>query len=1182
MKHFYEKIMLNSFFVLGINSIVQAQTKTENYILTSELTEATTNATQENVSTKSRIDKIIYFDGLGREKVSIVNSKTSFGIIEMALPSQLVNLGLATQVTYDGFGRIDREYLPGTVSGIEFPSSITYSDYPEAQVYSQKQYENSPLNRVEKQGAPGATWDVSTTHAIKFDYQTNNNDNVLMFGVDASNTLSSASNYPNFSLYKTTTTDENGQPIIEFKDKEGRVVLKRIQADGKEFNTYYVYDVYGNLACVLPPRLMEITQNSSVISSYTSSLLSELAYQYRYDDKNRLIEKKLPGKAWEYMVYDKQNRLVGVQDENMRKENYWIFTKYDKFGRVAITGKTWETEGRTRADVQGTIDDHLGNNNVSRDATGYQQDGITIYYNQSGFGYNNHILTVNYYDDYPDMGKNVPTTGNVFNQSIATSNQLKGLPTITVTRSLGTWENNQWNFEYNYTFYDSDYLRPIKNHKINYLGGSTIVENELNFRGQAKQVVTAHKRLDTSTPIKITEVFSYDKFERLTKHTHQINNGKVEVLTQNNYNNIGQLTSKKVGNTTSFPYQTVDYTYNIRGWLTQINDITNLGTDLFAYKINYNTKDQTKASHNTQELFNGNISQTFWTSQDNPLLRSYDYNYDGLNRLTGASYSNLSKDLAGSYDEKLTYDTNGNILTLERNGRLEQSTPIPIDKLTYNYENGDKSNRLINVTDAISGNVGFYDGNKTGNDYTYDDNGNLKKDLNKGVDITYNHLNLPILVKKGVGSIEYAYDATGIKLRKIVKAQEGVSNVITTTVTEYLDGFQYKDGVLQFFPTTEGYVNTITDGTISYNYVYNLADHLGNVRVSYAWDEVNNTLKTVNEDHYYPFGLQHKGYTRSAAREIVRESDLIEIGIGLAAPGGGLTSGSANYKYKYNGKELQDELSLNLYDYGARNYDPAIGRWFNIDPLAVRYVDNSPYNYTLNNPVYFIDPDGMQVDGPGDEDEPIELQEAVVTAVTPTTKAKREISNFFNIPFQDISSIENSALKSYANLFNDPNATKWYLEMHNGELSKSIDNAILGTTITIIMLPVAVEYGTIVLIKYGADVIMQAAISKTLTGEYQVNFINAAIGSIVPGNFSPIATEASQVGQNIFNGRENNLTESLLKVGTGYLGNGLGKLGEGTSVFGDKLSPLINEGLQSFHNNLQSTFIEKEFENEKK
>ncbi|WP_286492025.1 RHS repeat-associated core domain-containing protein [Empedobacter brevis] len=176
-----------------------------------------------------------------------------------------------------------------------------------------------------------------------------------------------------------------------------------------------------------------------------------------------------------------------------------------------------------------------------------------------------------------------------------------------------------------------------------------------------------------------------------------------------------------------------------------------------------------------------------------------------------------------------------------------------------------------------------------------------------------------------------------------------------------MDGFQYKDGVLQFFPTTEGYVNAITAGSVAYNYVYNLTDHLGNVRVSYAWDDVNSKLKTVNEDHYYPFGLQHKGYNKPPVDITIRERERVEIGVGI-----GNTSGSANYKYRYNGKELQEELNLNLYDYGARNYDPALGRWFNIDPASEISRRNSPYVYALNNPVFFIDPDGMVATPPDD------------------------------------------------------------------------------------------------------------------------------------------------------------------------------------------------------------------------
>ncbi|MGV0752007.1 DUF6443 domain-containing protein [Empedobacter brevis] len=959
MKHFYEKILPGLCIIVGINLTAKAQTKTENYILTSELLEATTDTTKSNLSTKSRIDKITYFDGLGREKMSIVSPKAGLSIETMALSSQLLNPSLATTVTYDGFGRVDREYLPGVVPNLNFTTAINYADYPEtSNVYSQKKYEDSPLNRVLKQGAPGAAWEVNTNRAIGFDYQTNQGDHVLMFGINQSLTnsgnniaLTVTETYQNGALYKTTTTDENGQPIIEFKDKQARVVLKRIRANGKEFNTYYVYDIYGNLACVLPPKLMQLANNTTTNAVYTP-LLKELAYQYRYDNKNRLIEKKLPGKGWEYMLYDKQDRLVAVQDENMRNENYWLFTKYDKFGRVAMTGKIWETN--SRAGIQDYITNSLGDNNVSRDANGYTQDGIKIYYNQAGYGFGNHVLTVNYYDNYPTAQQDVSLTANVLGQTIATGNRLKGLPTLSVVRSLETRENNQWNFEHNYTFYDNKYLRAVKNHKINYLGGSTIVESELDFRGKATKVVTTHKRLENNFPVKTTEIFSYDKFERLIRHTHQINTGKVEVLTQNSYNNIGQLTSKKVGNTTASPYQTVDYQYNIRGWLTQINDITNLGTDLFAFKINYNTKDQTKASNATQELFNGNIAQTLWTSQENPYIRSYDYNYDGLNRLTNAGYSNLSKDFAGTYDEQLSYDHNGNILTLKRYGQTEQSTPRLIDNLTYNYENAEKSNRLLKVTDS-SNTLGFNDGNKTGNDYTYDINGNLKTDLNKGIEIEYNHLNLPTLVKKGAQTIEYAYSATGVKLRKIVKAQQGVNAGLTTTTTEYLDGFQYKDGVLQFFPTTEGYVNAITAGSVAYNYVYNLTDHLGNVRVSYAWDDVNSKLKTVNEDHYYPFGLQHKGYNKPPSDITIRERELIEIGVGI-----GNTSGSANYKYKFQGQERQEELGLNWDSFKWRNYMPDIGRFFNVDPLTEKYNTWSPYVFSGNRVIDARELEGLE------------------------------------------------------------------------------------------------------------------------------------------------------------------------------------------------------------------------------
>ena len=202
-------------------------------------------------------------------------------------------------------------------------------------------------------------------------------------------------------------------------------------------------------------------------------------------------------------------------------------------------------------------------------------------------------------------------------------------------------------------------------------------------------------------------------------------------------------------------------------------------------------------------------------------------------------------------------------------------------------------------------------------------------DQNKGItNISYNHLNLPTQVTLGGQNINYVYDASGVKLRKTV---QGVT-------TDYAGNYIYENNTLQFFNHSEGYVKK--DGS-AFNYVYQYKDHLGNIRLSYADTDnngsINSSTEIIEESNYYPFGLRHKGY-----------NDVI------SANGNSLAQ-----KFKYNGKELNDELSLDWYHFGARNYDAALGRWMNLDPLAEKMRRHSPYNYAFNNPLRYIDPDGM-------------------------------------------------------------------------------------------------------------------------------------------------------------------------------------------------------------------------------
>ncbi|WP_374504556.1 RHS repeat domain-containing protein [Flavobacterium sp.] len=339
------------------------------------------------------------------------------------------------------------------------------------------------------------------------------------------------------------------------------------------------------------------------------------------------------------------------------------------------------------------------------------------------------------------------------------------------------------------------------------------------------------------------------------------------------------------------------------------------------------------------KLYNGNIAETFWsTATDGGFVRNYGYKYDNLNRLKDATYQK-SGQVTGMYNENLSYDKNGNIMNLSRYGdRDEQYLPIQIDNLQYGYATN--SNKLLSVADNSNNTSGFKDGNTTGNDYLYDVNGNMTVDKNKNITaITYNHLNLPTQITFGNnGNIVYIYTASGQKVKKVVTSTTPAS-VVTT---DYLGGYQYSNTSLQLFSTAEGYVkNTLVSGTNSYSYVFNYTDHLGNTRLSYTKDTTTGSLKILEESNYYPFGLKHNSYN--------------------------VDNYQPDYKYKYNGKELQDELGLNMTAMDYRQYDNTLGRFNSIDVLSELAYSITPYRFAYNNPVFFSDPTGLyEVNGKGD------------------------------------------------------------------------------------------------------------------------------------------------------------------------------------------------------------------------
>ena len=651
----------------------------ENYIHTTTYLNAFSEAQLSTISASDKLENITYFDGLGRPKqqIAIGQSPTGKDII--------------TPILYDAFGRQPKDhlpYVPGDTNNGAFRtgdqeavlqsyySGLHPNDFTEgiaaSNPFSEKVLEASPLNRVLEQAAQGTDWAVGNGHTIKFDYQTNSTEEVRLFEVALTNTyeptLIETGFYNSGELYKTITKDENhdgtstkNHTIEEFKDKQGRVILKRTYASTgsaqvEAHDTYYVYDDFGNLSYVIPP----LVNTSDGISN---TELAEACYQYQYDARNRLIIKKIPGKDEEYIVYDTSDRPVLTQDANLRANNQWLFTKYDVFGRVVNTGIYTHDNAQDQAQMQGILDafytlavnDPIPNLYEGKVTSGSGYDN-SYYSNQSFPVSNIEILTINYFDDYHFDTAGLTLPISVLDQPVTT--RTKTLATGSKIKVLNPSPEALEGWITTINAYDEK-ARPIYTASHNaYLETTDIVKTQLDFVGKVDQSISMHSKTGQDD-IVVQDEFTYDHSGRALSHTQAIADSETsllnavpenleldgtshtdqpisathsiilkpgftatpgfhasispetpntvakELISLNSYDELGQLQSKKVGGAVSAELansaglQTIDYKYNIRGWLKNINEDTNADNDLFDFSLAYNNPTSGTA------LFNG-------------------------------------------------------------------------------------------------------------------------------------------------------------------------------------------------------------------------------------------------------------------------------------------------------------------------------------------------------------------------------------------------------------------------------------------------------------------------------------------------------------------------------------------------------------------------------------------------
>ena len=922
----------------------KAQNKNANYVVTRQV-----------IGTKDTLTSIEYFDGLGRSSEVVKKGYSGAG-----------DKDLVSMTEYDGMGYEHHTWNPtpfsctGNAIDADAFKEAAKSAYADQTPFSEYEYDKTSGNQIVSELGPGYAWhqkkkartiEYGGVATMKYPWFTLSS-NKLKF--------SSSRYYFNSSLTMVKVTDEDGISTSKYYDLYGHLVMEQ-KNDGS--TTFYLYDRCGNLIYVLPPTAYNgCLTRGKTYSIETDENLQKYAYFYRYDGKNRCIEKKLPGCEPIKMIYDKENRLIFKQDGNQRAKNEWLFMLYDSYGRVTVRGVCYHAD---TANVANT-----------RVVSSFSTSGKYDMYNANISLDVKELLKANYYDSYAFLGKDSLYNYQLQNgydrdishdgNKVTTRGLLTGCRTYVLPSSNTRFVTLDYHTQ---AFYYNTKGEVVQIHKDNGIGGIDDIYYHRNpYTGSILQEKTVHNRNNmrsntaSNTIETVIKRYTYDKNGRLDSMMYKLNNNDEFLVKHCEYDDLG-----RVAKTTSHADAlSTNYTYNVRGQLTSA---TNQLTEQHIY---YNTSYK---GQNTL-AYNGDISAYEWKGYKDGEwdTESYSYDYDDQNRQSSAyslSQNGSEKAILGQHDTHYEYDLMGNITNITRKGvNWDDEEEGYRDDATLEYD----GNQLVHIS-----NKGYKDSSSdtqiadreysNATEFQYDANGNMTRNLNKGILKTkYNVLNLPEYIYMKNNQYQHnIYDGDGNKLSSeihtckynITIPESGSiqgdldtlsikQNILSRDypeTTHYCGDFIYKTKlvdsskpwtdnaeayamgnqyttklVLSRINFEEGYIVPNTTKNQVYDYI---KDYLGNVRFVEQNDHVDET------NNYYPFGGFYKEDNNNNSQ-----------------------------RWKFGGKEL--DRTVDQYYWGFRIYDPTVGVFTTVDPMCELNYAMTPYSFANNNPINYTDLFGLK------------------------------------------------------------------------------------------------------------------------------------------------------------------------------------------------------------------------------